>query len=334
MAGTEPSKDVVIAVDAMGGDHAPQVVVEGCEQALAADSRLTVLLAGPDEVVTPFCERHERARALIAPEVIAMGEHPAEAVRRKRSSSIVLGCKAVKGGEAEGFFSAGSTGACLAAATLYTGRVKGVQRPAIATILPCYQSRTVLTDAGANADCKPEYLLQFAQMGAAYARIALGVEHPRVGLLNIGAEEAKGSEFAVQVHQLLAERLPEFAGNAEGGDLLAGTFDVVVTDGFTGNVALKTAEGTAKAMGKLIKDIFYGSAKGKIAGALVHGQLSGLKSSMGSEAVGGSPLLGVRGAVFIGHGSSNATAIASGIAQTAYAAQMDLAGEVAQAIGS
>ena len=156
MAGTEPSKDVVIAVDAMGGDHAPQVVVEGCEQALAADSRLTVLLAGPNEVVTPFCERHERARALIAPEVIAMGEHPAEAVRRKRSSSIVLGCKAVKGGEAEGFFSAGSTGACLAAATLYTGRVKGVQRPAIATILPGYQSRTVLTDAGANADCKPE----------------------------------------------------------------------------------------------------------------------------------------------------------------------------------
>lgn len=296
----------------MGGDDAPGVVLTGVAEALAADSSLQVMLCGPAEVVVPFADAHERCTACLAEEVIGMGEHPAQAVRRKKDSSIVVGCALVRDGQADGFFSAGSTGACLAAATLIIGRIRGIKRPALVQVIPAASGPCLLVDVGANADCKPDYLVQFAQMASVYAADVLGIEHPRVGLLNIGEEDAKGSTFAQNAHQLLRKRVPTFAGNCEPGDLLEGHFDVVVTDGFTGNIALKTIEGTAKLLFGHVKEVLSSGVKEKLGAALVAGKLRQLKGSLSPETFGGSPLLGVRGACVIGHGSSSAEAVKNG----------------------
>ena len=303
----------IIAVDALGGDNAPDVVLDGVAQALAADADLTVILCGPDEVVTPFAAAHERCEARAASEVIGMAEHPAGAVRAKKDSSIVVGCRLVKEGAAQGFFSAGSTGACLAAATLVMGRAKGVARPALATVIPSPVRPVVMCDVGANADCKPEYLVQFARMGSVYAQKMLGIESPRVALLNIGEEEEKGSQFAQEAHKLMREKVPNFAGNAEGGDVLAATFDVFVTDGFTGNVCLKTIEGTSKVLFKTLKGIMMGSLSAKLGALALKGGLTELKTQVSADTYGGAPLLGVKGACIVGHGSSSALAVRNGV---------------------
>ena len=309
--------NVTIAVDAMGGDNAPEVVLEGVAAALAADEGLTVILCGPADVVEPFAAQHARCRAQVAAEVIDMAEHPAQAVRKKKDSSIVVGCRLVKDGQAQGFFSAGSTGACLAAATLVMGRIKGISRPCLATVVPSPVRPIVLCDVGANADCKPEYLVQFAQMGEVYMNAIMGVERPKVGLLNIGEEDTKGDLFAQEAHRLLSETVPAFAGNCEGGDLMAGDFDVVVTDGFTGNVCLKTIEGTAKTLMRNLKAALMSTALSKVGALLVKGPLGALKEKMSPDTYGGTPLLGVKGAVIVGHGSSNETAVKNGIAVAA-----------------
>ncbi len=304
---------VTLAVDACGGDNAPDVVLNGVAEALATDEKLNVMLCGPSDVVEGFAASHDRCRPVVATEVIGMGEHPADAVKAKKDSSIVVGCKLVREGAAQGFFSAGSTGACLVSATLNIGRIKGVKRPALGVILPAYEKPTLLLDVGANADCKLEYLLQFAQMGSAYMQSVMDVQNPTVGLLNIGEEDTKGSIFAQDAHRLLADKLPNFGGNCEGGALMQGDFDVVVTDGFTGNVCLKTIEGTSKLLFKLLKGTLTSSAKAKLGAALVKGGLSQLKQEVSPDTYGGSPLLGIDGACIIGHGSSNATAIKNGI---------------------
>lgn len=308
---------VTIAVDALGGDNAPGVVLDGVEQALAADQDLTVILCGPDEVVSPFAAAHDRCVAQAATEVISMGEHPAQAVRKKKDSSIVVGCRLVKEEAAQGFFSAGSTGACLAAATLVMGRAKGIARPALATVIPSPVRPVVMCDVGANADCKPEYLVQFGRMGSVYAQKMLGIEQPRAALLNIGEEEEKGSQFAQEAHKLMREKLPNFAGNAEGGDVLAANFDVFVCDGFTGNVCLKTIEGTSKVLFKTLKDIMMKSAVTKLGALALKGGLADLKRQVSADTYGGAPLLGVKGACIVGHGSSNATAVKNGVLTSA-----------------
>lgn len=304
---------VTIAVDALGGDNAPGVVLDGVEQALAADQDLTVILCGPDEVVSPFAAAHDRCVAQATTEAISMGEHPAQAVRKKKDSSIVVGCRLVKEEAAQGFFSAGSTGACLAAATLVMGRAKGIARPALATVIPSPVRPVVMCDVGANADCKPEYLVQFGRMGSVYAQKMLGIEQPRAALLNIGEEEEKGSQFAQEAHKLMREKLPNFAGNAEGGDVLAANFDVFVCDGFTGNVCLKTIEGTSKVLFKTLKDIMMKSAVTKLGALALKGGLADLKRQVSADTYGGAPLLGVKGACIVGHGSSNATAVKNGV---------------------
>lgn len=304
---------VTIAVDALGGDNAPGVVLEGVELALSADQDLTVILCGPDDVVSPFAAAHDRCVAQPTTEAISMGEHPAQAVRKKKDSSIVVGCRLVKEEAAQGFFSAGSTGACLAAATLVMGRAKGIARPALATVIPSPVRPVVMCDVGANADCKPEYLVQFGRMGSVYAQKMLGIEHPRTALLNIGEEEEKGSQFAQEAHKLMREKLPNFAGNAEGGDVLAANFDVFVCDGFTGNVCLKTIEGTSKVLFKTLKDIMMKSAVTKLGALALKGGLSDLKRQVSADTYGGAPLLGVKGACIVGHGSSNATAVKNGV---------------------
>ena len=308
---------VIIAVDALGGDNAPGVVLDGVEQALAADEDLTVILCGPDEVVSPFAAAHDRCVAQATTEAISMGEHPAQAVRKKKDSSIVVGCRLVKEEAAQGFFSAGSTGACLAAATLVMGRAKGIARPALATVIPSPVRPVVMCDVGANADCKPEYLVQFGRMGSVYAQKMLGIEQPRAALLNIGEEEEKGSQFAQEAHKLMREKLPNFAGNAEGGDVLAANFDVFVCDGFTGNVCLKTIEGTSKVLFKTLKDIMMKSAVTKLGALALKGGLADLKRQVSADTYGGAPLLGVKGACIVGHGSSNATAVKNGVLTSA-----------------
>ena len=324
---------VRLVVDALGGDEAPSVVLAGVEQALAAAPDIEVILTGPADVVEPFAAAHERCEAVATTQVIEMGEHPANAVRKKKDSSIVVGCRLVREDRAQGFFSAGSTGACMSAATLVMGRIPGVKRPCIASVIPSPVAKTILCDMGANADCKPEYLLQFAKMAQVYARTALGIPNPSVGLLNIGEEETKGSQFAQDCHMLLKEQLPGFAGNAEGKDIALGGFDVIVTDGFTGNVALKTYEGVGKALLGALKESLMGSLKTKIGALLIKPALKELMSKVSADEYGGAQLLGVKGVCLIGHGNSDARAVCSGVLATAAAIRMGMPAKLAAAIG-
>lgn len=326
------SEKVTIAVDAMGGDHAPDVVLGGVANALAADEALHVVFCGPAEVVEPFASHHERCIARVTTEVIDMGEHPANAVRKKKDSSLVVGCRLVKEGEAQGFFSAGSTGACLAAATLVMGRIKGVSRPALATVIPSPVKPVVMCDVGANADCKPEYLVQFAQMATVYMEKVIGVSNPRVALLNIGEEEAKGSQFAQKAYLLLKERVPNFAGNGEGSDILPANYDIFVTDGFTGNVCLKTIEGTSKTLFGTLKGLMLKSPVTKLGALAIKGGLKDLAARVSPDTYGGAPLLGVKGACIVGHGSSNETAVCNGVLTTAGIVRANVSEIIAQTV--
>jgi glycerol-3-phosphate acyltransferase PlsX len=327
------SRPVTVAVDAVGGDFAPGVVIEGVEAALAADPVLRIALTGPDEIIKPVAARHpQRLVPVTTTEIIAMDEHPASAVRSKKDSSIVVGCRLVRDGEADAFFSAGSTGAAMAAATLVMGRIKGVARPAIATVLPSAGAPTVLLDAGANADCKPEHLVQFAQMGAAYAASVLGVARPRVGLLNIGEEPTKGSLLTIEAHELMAEQVAGFVGNVEGRDVMAGSVDVIVTDGFTGNVALKLLEGTSKVLFGQLRDAMTAGVVNKAAAAILAPSLRTLKQQLDPETYGGAPLLGVAGVCIIGHGSSSAVAVANAVRVASQAARAGLVARIADTV--
>lgn len=321
-----------ICVDVMGADKAPEVLLEGVASALAADGDLEVLVAGAADVVEPFCASHDRARALVTTEVIAMDEHPAQAVRKKKDASIVRAASAVRAGAADGLFSAGSTGAVLTAATFGIGRIKGVKRPALALPLPAINGKkTVFLDMGANADVKPDALVQFAQMGRAYARAVLGVADPRVGLLCNGSEDTKGSEMALAYHEALAAGNCGFAGNAEGTDILAGTFDVIVADGFTGNVALKSMEGTGKFVLSRVKAAVSGSLANKIGALLLKGALKSMASELSGDEYGGAILLGLRAPVLKGHGATSAKAVCQGTLSAAAAVRVGIVDKIANA---
>ena len=321
-----------ICVDVMGADKEPPVLLEGVEAALAADPELEVLVAGAADVVEPFAASHDRARALVTTEVIAMSEHPASAVRVKKDASIVRAAAAVRAGEADGLFSAGSTGAVLTAATFGVGRIKGIKRPALSLPFPGISGKpTVFLDMGANADVKPEVLVQFAHMGRAYSRAILGVDEPRVGLLCNGSEDTKGSEMALAYHAALEAGDCGFAGNAEGTDLLAGTFDVIVADGFTGNVALKSIEGTGKFVIKRLKAAMGASLGNKIGMALLAKSLKSLAAAMSGDEYGGAILLGLRAPVVKGHGATSARAVCQGTLAAAAAVRAGLTDKIAAA---
>ncbi len=327
------SRLVTVAVDAVGGDNAPGEILEGVRLALTDDPSLRILLTGPAEVITAFAANHpDSVEAIITTEIITMNEHPANAVRAKKDSSMVVGCRLVREGRAQAFFSAGSTGAAMAAATLVMGRIKGVQRPAIATVVPTAGPPCVMLDVGANADCKPEHLFQFASMGAAYASVVLGVIGPRVALLNIGEEPTKGSQLAQDAYALMAARTPNFIGNIEGRDVLAGDADVIVTDGFTGNVALKLLEGTSKVLLSQVKAAITGTAVAKTAAAVLKPALARLKERLDPDTYGGAPLLGVDGVCIIGHGSSGAKAVRNAVRVAAQAGRGGLTEQIASAI--
>lgn len=321
-----------ICVDVMGSDKEPSVLLEGVTMALEADSDLEVLVAGSEEAISEYCKNTDRAEPLYCTEVITMSEHPASAVRRKKDASIVRAAAAVHDGEAEGLFSAGSTGAILTASTLGVGRIEGIKRPAIALAFPGISGRkTVFLDMGANADVKPDDIVQFARMGRAFSKVVLGVDDARVGLLCNGSEETKGSEMALAYHKALAEGNCGFAGNAEGSDILAGTFDVIVTDGFTGNVALKSIEGTGKFVLARLKEAVNESFGNKIGAALLKGTLKSLSNELSGEEYGGAMLLGLRAPVLKGHGATSSKAVCQGTLSAASFARAKLPQAIAEA---
>ena len=313
---------MILALDAMGGDNAPQAVVDGALMALESlDKDMTIWLFG-DEGRIRACLGDkaypaDRLIVKLASEVITCEEAPAVAVRRKKDSSMVLAARAVADGEADCFISAGSTGAVLSCGTLIIRRIRDVQRPALAPLIPNLQGgHTMIIDAGANVDCKPLYLVQFAQMGSAYMELVEGVEAPAVGLLNNGEEAEKGNELTKETYPMLQSMDGiRFAGNCEARELMSGDFDVVVTDGFAGNVLLKSTEGAAKAITAMLKTELMGSLRGAIGGTIAKPAFASLKKKMDYTEVGGAPLLGVNGGVIKAHGSSNAKAFFNAIRQ-------------------
>lgn len=305
-----------VALDAMGGDRAPEEIVAGAHRAVE-ELGVPVALVGQPEVLEPLAGDLE---VIPASEVIGMSDDPGASVRRKKDSSLVRAAEAVRDGRASAMISAGNTGATMASALLRMGRIKGVSRPAIATPIPVPgEQPTVLLDAGANAECQPEWLLQFAQMGAVFARERYGIDTPRVGLLSIGEEASKGTPLVKETHELLSssEALAAagatFVGNVEGRDVMTPDVDVVVTDGFTGNVVLKTLEGGMKALIKAILEAFGSSSETQAASEVLLPALLPLYETLDPDSTGGAMLLGVDGLCLISHGSSSATAIVNAV---------------------
>lgn len=325
-----------IAVDVFGGDHAPGAVLDGCKLALERDASLQLLLFGDEAVITPYVEQQglDTSRVVVrhAPDVIAVEETPTVAIKQKKESSLVQALQAVAQKEAACMVSAGSSGAVLAGATLLVRRIKGVMRPALAPFLPTREGCVLLLDCGANVDCKPAYLAQFAIMGAAYMRRMQHVQTPRVGLLNNGAEANKGNELTKAAYPLLEQAPIRFAGNCEARDVLSGQFDVIVCDGFAGNILLKSTEGTAGLLLGMMKDELLASPLSKLGAALAKPAFKRLKTRMDYAEYGGALLLGINGGVIKAHGSSNANAIAAAIRQAADYARHNITQAVQEAL--
>lgn len=308
-----------VAIDAMGGDLAPEEIVLGAVEA-AREYHCQIVLVGDEARILPLLDKTGDWRTLgitvhHASQVIEMTEHPGAAVRKKKDASVVVATRLVKQGDCDAVISAGSTGAAVAAALFGLGRIKGIERPTIATPMPNLAGTTVLLDSGANTDSKPKHLLQSAVMGAIYAEYVLGIQNPRVGLLNIGEEETKGNEQALATYPLLQQaKTVNFIGNVEGRDIPKGTVDVVVCDGFIGNIVLKFGEGLAGAILQLVRDAIKNAGFfAKIASLMVLPALRGLKKKLDYAEYGGAPLLGVEGGFIICHGSSKAKAIKNAV---------------------
>jgi glycerol-3-phosphate acyltransferase PlsX len=305
-----------IVVDAMGGDHAPPVAVAGAVGA-AREFGGGVILVGREDAVRAELAKHDTAGLALsvvhAGQVIEMREHPALAVKAKPDSSMSVGLRLVRDGQADAFVTAGNTGGVLTAALLTLGRIPGIKRPALATIYPTLKGFCLLLDIGANPDCKPDWLLQFAIMGSLYAERVLGWPNPRVGLVSNGEEETKGSELVQAAHQLLKASSLNFVGNVEGKDIAPHLADVVVTDGFTGNVIIKLSEGLGTMMKQIIREEIMRSPVSQLGGRLARGAFARMGDRTDYSEYGGAPLLGVDGVVIIGHGRSNARAVKNAV---------------------
>jgi glycerol-3-phosphate acyltransferase PlsX len=310
-----------IAIDAMGGDRAPEEIVAGALEAVS--SEITPVLVGPRGLETGGLELVE------APTTIAMDEKPGEAIRTKRDSSLVVACRLVREARAAAAVSAGNTGAMLAAGLVEIRRLRGVNRPAIAVVLPAKRGPSVLIDSGATADSRPEHLRQFAHMGSVFAQELLGVRDPEVRLLSIGEEPEKGNQLTLEAHRLLAET-PDlnFKGNTESRRLLEGAADVVVCDGFTGNIVLKALEGTIRTVLTALREEIAGSTRAKLGGLLIRPAARGLRERLDPDTYGGAYLLGLRGLAVIAHGDSSPRAIANAIRLAARGVEHDVVGRL------
>ncbi|WP_391121159.1 phosphate acyltransferase PlsX [Psychrobacillus sp. L3] len=316
-----------ISIDAMGGDNAPHEIVKGVYKALEAFHDLHIQLYGDEEKLSKLVTAHDRLQVIHTDEVIEGTDEPVRAVRKKKNSSMVKMAEAVKSGEVDACVSAGNTGALMAAGLFVVGRIDQVDRPALASTLPTIDGQGfVMLDMGANSDAKPEHLYQFAIMGSVYAEKVRGIKKPRVGLLNIGTEDKKGNELTKEAFSLLKEAPINFVGNVESRDLLTGVADVVVTDGFTGNMVLKSIEGTAAGIFTLLKEAFNTSMKTKISALLVKDELRGLKTKLDYSEYGGAGLFGLKAPVIKAHGSSDANAIFHAIRQARTMVEYDVCG--------
>jgi phosphate acyltransferase len=323
--------DVTIAVDAMGGDRAPGEVVAGA--LAAAGDGLRVALCGPaPQLRQALGGDRSDIDVVDAPELISSSDDPAAAVRARPGSSLVTACRLVREGQAQGAVSAGSTGAMMAASLLQMGRIRGIARPGIAAPLPAQFGPCVLIDCGANPEPRPEHLLQFAIMGSEFARRVLGVERPRVGLLSIGEESSKGTPVTIAAHELLEASGLEFAGNCEGRDVLTGELDVVVADGFSGNVLLKGLEGAGKMFSRELRRAAGSGRRAKLGGLLLYPALREMRDRIDPDTYGGAYLLGVRGLSVIAHGNSGRVAIANAIRYAAKGVRGDVVERMSEAI--
>lgn len=299
-----------IAIDAMGGDNAPKAIVEGSMQAVAEEENLSITLVGDEEKIRKYLTNEERISIIHTDEIIEDDDDPTRAVRRKKKASLVLMAQEVKQGRADACISAGNTGALVVAGLLIVGRMKGIERPALSPTLPTKnKSGFLLLDAGANVDANASNLVQYGVMGSIYADKVKGINKPRIGLLNVGTEDTKGNNITKEAFQLLNDAPINFIGNIEARDLLSGVADVVVTDGFSGNITLKSIEGTAMYVLDLLKGVLTSSLKTKLAAGLIKKDLMSLKEQLDYPEYGGAALFGLKAPVIKSHGSSNERAI-------------------------
>ena len=314
------SEFVHVALDAMGGDNAPAEIIKGAVQALNSCPNLKVTLTGREEVIRKELDKYpspaDRVSILNCTEVIEMAEPPVDAIRTKKDSSIVKGLRLVKDGECDAFVTAGSTGAALAGGQLLVGRIRGIERPPLAPIMPTAKGPVLLVDCGANMDPRPSMLLQFAQMGSIYMRYMTGIEKPRVGLVNVGTEEEKGDALAKEAHQLL-KNCPDicFVGNIEAREIPEGIVDVAVTDAFTGNAILKMYEGVARVILHELKDALMSSLISKLGALMIKPALKGMIKTFDATTYGGAPMLGLKGLVVKTHGNSKSDEIRHALEQ-------------------
>src|SRR5713226_3520384 len=321
-----------IAVDAMGGDHAPAQVLQGASEA-AAEYGIEVSVVGSPGVVQPLLDNHPRLRLVPCTQVIAMDEHPAQAVRSKPDSSMAVCARLCKEGKADGWISAGNSGAIMATALFIQGRIRGVERPALGSIVPIKGGFAYFLDVGANVDSKPEYMVQFAAMGAVYAREMLGRTNPRVGLLSNGEEEGKGDELVKETGRRLKASLKGYIGNVEPKDIYGAKADVIVADGFVGNVAIKMAEATAEFLFRNLRDEIPKTMRGKLGGMLIRSDVRRLRARVDWREFGGAPLLGIDGVAVVAHGRSDARAIKNAIRVTRDAVENQLVGKIRAEVG-
>lgn len=315
-----------IAVDGFGGDYAPEQIVEGALQA-AEMYGISSILTGDKQRLRALIEGKPGSNLIEivhAPEIIGMNESPVEAVRRKKDSSLVAAARLVRENQAVGLVSAGSTGATLAASLFVIGRIKGVERPAITTLMPTLKGVCIVADVGANVDCRPSHLVQFAKMASAYAEHVLQIHKPKVGLLNVGEEPGKGNALVKEVYDELAQSSLNFIGNIEGRDISKGHADVVICDGFVGNVVLKFAEGLASSLFDMMKEEFTSTITGSVGAMLLKPSFRRIKKRMDYTEYGGAPLLGTKGVAIVAHGSSNAKAIRNAIRAARDAAENNI----------
>ena len=307
-----------IIVDAFGGDNAPLAVLQGAEMAVK-EYGVTIVLSGDEAKIRAVAEEHnitlDGMEILQADDVISMHDEPTEIVKSKKGSSMAVGMKALADGEGDAFVSAGSTGAVVVGGTLIVKRIKGIKRVALASMIPGKNNNYLMLDIGANAECRPEMLAQFGVMGSVYMENVEGRKNPTVGLLNIGTEDTKGGELQKESYALLEKAPLNFIGNVESREIPKGDIDIIVTDGFTGNIALKLIEGVSLTMFSMIKNVLYSSLKNKIGALLIKKGLYSIKAKADYSEVGGAPLLGTRAPVFKAHGSSNGKAIKNAIGQ-------------------
>nr|WP_317359102.1 phosphate acyltransferase PlsX [uncultured Tyzzerella sp.] len=331
-------KDYIIAVDAMGGDNAPQDIVKGSIDAINENKNIKIILVGKEDAINNELSKYQYNKAQIdiqnATEIIKTTESPTAAIREKKDSSIVVGLKLLKEGKASAFVSAGSTGALLTGATVIIKRIKGVERPALATLIPnANNGYTFLIDSGANMDCKPSYLPNFAKMGKIYMENIMKVNNPKVAIVNVGSEKEKGDTFTKEAYELLEQtKNINFVGNIEGREIPEGDADVVVCDGFIGNVILKLSEGIVKTFSTIVKTEIKSNFLYSIGGLLSKGAFKNMKKKFDYAEVGGAPFLGLKSLVVKAHGSSNAKAIKSAINQCYKFIDADIATKIENAI--